>query len=68
MDDLIKALEIFDNYTDSEDIFQCEHDVLYVNINAADVSTQDIDRLEELGFTIDEDDLGIFMSFKYGSC
>lgn len=66
MKKLIEALEIFLKYGNPESPFYCEHDVLCVcGIEPKDVSKEDKDKLEALGFFIDEDG---FKSFRYGSC
>jgi hypothetical protein len=63
MKDFIKALNIFMKYLkdDSSFPFAAEHDIFYVLINQSDVSDDDIDSLDELGFFIDDDGDG----FKY---
>lgn len=69
MKDLIEALTILAKYIDPEEKWptQCEHDVLYVClVDVEDVSTEDITRLNELGFIENED--GGFKSFRFGSC
>ena len=64
MEDLIKALNIFLKYGNSEYPTNCEHDILYVNIDPEIVAPEDILELARLGFFDNEDG---FMSFKYGS-
>jgi len=69
MKDLIEALTILAKYMDPEEKWPtaCEHDVLYVcNVEAEDVSDDDLKRLKELGFSPSED--GGFQSFRFGSC
>lgn len=66
MDDLIEALHIFRKYGNPHSPFSCEHDTLYVQVEAKHVSQEDKDKLEELGFNV-EDDLGNFYSFRFGS-
>lgn len=65
MEDLIKALQIFSKYTESEHPTHCEHDILYVCVNPEEVSSEDLDTLEELSFTANED---LFISYRFGSC
>lgn len=68
MEDLIKAMNIFNKYIPDESYpTYCEHDVLRVNCNPELVSQEDIDELSELRFSADyiEND---FYSFKFGSC
>lgn len=70
MKDLIEALTILAKYIDSEERCPtyCEHDVLHVcGVNNEEVSEEDLKRLDELGFFLDEDGEG-FMSFRFGSC
>lgn len=61
---LIEALNIFLKYGDLEYPTQCEHDELTVFVDPSMVSEEDIRRLDELGFTADED---CFKSSLYGS-
>jgi DNA-binding protein YbaB len=73
MNDLIKALNIFQKYTGN--IYSpttCDHDILYVRCDPAIVSKEDKDTLEELGFFCASDmsveDVGEnFYSFRFGS-
>lgn len=67
MDDLIEALQIMRKYANPKFPFHCEHDCLYVDINSEGFSQEDLDRLDEIGFFVDEDD-GCFRSFTFGSC
>ena len=67
MEDLIEALLIFKKYTNCEYPTGCEHDVLRVYVDPADVSVGDILKLDELGFIKDEELGDCFLSFKYGS-
>jgi len=64
MKELIKALEIFDKYGAEGTI--CDHDVLYVPITQDEMSSDDIDRLNELGFIYNSDDC-FWLSHKWGS-
>ena len=67
MEDLIKALQILLKYGNPSYPTHCEHDVMYIcGIEADQVSDEDKDELDRLGFLVDEEDGG-FMSFKYGS-
>lgn len=69
MKDLIAALTILLKYGNPDHPTHCEHDVLYVcGINPEDVSPEDIKKLDELGFFINEEFEDSFASFKYGSC
>lgn len=63
MKDLIEALTILAKYMDPGEKWptHCEHDVLYVPGVRSDVSDKDLRRLDELGFTLNND--GIFESF-----
>jgi hypothetical protein len=70
MNDLIEALQLLATYMDSKRHSyptSCEHDVLYVMVDPSVVSPDDIARLEELDFHVDED-LNVFYSFRFGSC
>lgn len=81
MKELIEALQILFKYApDLTYPFHCEHDILYVLIDPADVSDEDKKRLKELGFedgnesededgeAIDNSEYeGMFYSFRYGS-
>lgn len=64
MDDLIEALSIFRKYTDSYNPTHCEHDVLIVPIDPSSVSQDDINRLEQLDFMVEEEH---FYSFRFGA-
>ena len=66
MGDLIKALQILLKYGNPDYPTCCEHDVLYVNIEADNVSEEDIEELDKLGFFVNDDNM--FSSYKYGSC
>lgn len=66
MDDLIKALQIFRKYGNPAFPTHCEHDVMYVCIPFSDVSEEDREELDRLGFFENSDDDG-FMSYKFGS-
>ena len=69
MKDLIEALTIFSKYTDTKYPTHCEHDTLYIcGVSPADVSKEDIDKLENLGFIVSEDPDDGFISFRFGSC
>lgn len=72
MDDLIKALRIFEKYM-SEDYqknypFHCEHDTLHINCDAHpdDMNPEDREFLEKDFHW--EDEYDGWISFKYGSC
>ena len=67
MKDLIEALTIFSEYTDTQWPTNCSHDVLWVDVDPSLVSKEDIKKLDELGFFADEDLEG-FSSFRFGSC
>ena len=66
LDGLIEALTIFRKYGNPSFPTHCEHDVLYVNISYSTVHIDDINRLNDLGFTKNEVDIG-FKSYRYGS-
>lgn len=67
MKDLIEALNVFLKYGNPTYPTNCSHDELYVDINPNDVSEEDKNRLDELGFFVNEELEG-FSSYKFGSC
>ncbi len=67
LDALIEALTIFRKYANPHSPTTCAHDELWIcGITPEEVSSTDTDRLETLGFIIDED-LGAFLSYRFGS-
>ena len=72
MDQLIEALQIFLKYGNPSHPTHCEHDILYVypGVTAAEMWDDDVEQLEQLGFTPDDEfgNEGAWSSFKYGSC
>jgi len=67
MENLIKALQILLKYGNPDNPTACEHDCLWIcGIDPSDVSQEDKDTLDKLGFFVDERD-NVFKSFKYGS-
>jgi hypothetical protein len=69
MDDLIKALQILRKYGNPRNPTHCEHDVLTIaEINADDVTLDDIAELEQLGFhCFEEYGERYFHSYRFGS-
>ena len=69
MEDLIKALRIFEKYCDDyhkQRPFCCDHDIIIMNgAGKYDVSPEDLVELEKLGWYPYED-FG-FCSYRYGS-
>jgi hypothetical protein len=66
MGDLIKALNIFLKYKDSYSPTHCEHDILYVvDVSYEEVSENDKEELEKLGFSWSSDDC--WCSYRFGS-
>ena len=69
MEDLIKALRIFEKYCDDhhkQRPFCCDHDIIIMNgAGKNDVSPEDLVELEKLGWYPYED-FG-FCSYRYGS-
>lgn len=63
---LIEALKLALAYENLERPFHCEHDVLYLMLDPADVSEPDLRRFESYGFS-KSDDGPYFESFNYGS-
>jgi hypothetical protein len=71
MNDLIEALQIFSKYRNPDRPTHCEHDVLFISpeISPILVSDEDINKLEELGFFVtDEDGEECFKSHRFGRC
>jgi hypothetical protein len=66
MKDLIEALLILMKHGDVASPTHCEHDELHIYPNSMDFTEDEINRLDELGFS--PNDMEGFMSFKYGSC
>lgn len=79
MEDLIKALTILLKYGNPDYPIHCSHEQMYVNIPSENVSPEDREELDKLGFFCKEthedgenwdelhDDLPGFVSYKYGS-
>ena len=72
MDDLIEALQIMKKYGNPSYTTICTHDEMYVTheINPDNVSEEDINRLEDLGFHVTDEfgsDCKQFKSYKFGS-
>ena len=69
MEDLIKALRIFEKYCDEYHLkypFCCDHDIIIMNgAGKNDVTPEDQEELHKLGWDPYED-FG-FYSFRYGS-
>lgn len=65
MKELIEALQIFLKYGDPENPTHCEHDELWIcGIDPNDVTDEDKERLDKLGFFFDGDG---FKSYRFGS-
>lgn len=68
MNDLLEAILIFSQYGNPYSPTHCEHDVLTIMIDPADVSPEHLARLEELGFDPrSEYDDAVFTSYRFGS-
>lgn len=67
MDDLIESLTILRKYDNRKFPTNCEHYVLWVNVDPSLVSDADRERLDHLGFFVDASEDG-FMSYRFGSC
>lgn len=68
LSNLIKALKIFEKYGDPDYPTHCEHDILIIcGIHPSDVSDEDKEILNSLGFFVSKEDDECFKSFKYGS-
>jgi hypothetical protein len=71
MNNLIQALQILSKYGNPKRPTHCEHDELTINpeISPINVSDEDIERLDELGFFVTVDDgEELFKSYRFGSC
>lgn len=67
MDDLIKALQIFQKYRDESRPTICDHDILIItSITEDEISHEDRKNLNDLGFDWDENE-EYWYSFKFGS-
>ena len=67
LSDLILALQILLKYGDPSYPTHCEHDKLSIcGIDPGDVSEEDKEKLEDLGFHLDAEDDG-FYSYRFGS-
>lgn len=67
MEDLIKALQIFLKYGNTEYPTSCSHDQLAImDIEKDQVSEEDVKTLDELGFFWSEGE-DCFISFRFGS-
>ena len=69
MKDLIEALTILLKYGNPDYPTHCEHDELTIcGIDPEEVSDEDIQSLDKLGFFVSADDYGrCFKSFHFGS-
>jgi hypothetical protein len=65
MEDLIKALQIFLKYGNPHNPTHCEHDVMTVCLDPVDISEEDKETLDELGFF--PSDMDSFRSYRFGS-
>ena len=70
MKELIEALTILYKYMSVETKYptQCEHEVLYVFGVDKEMSEEDTKRLEELGFSPNENYDNSWKSYRFGSC
>ena len=66
MKDLLEAIAIFAKYTDAQHPTCCEHDVLYVLVDPAQVPDIEKARLDALGFSASARDQN-FYSHRFGS-
>jgi hypothetical protein len=65
--DLIEGLTLLATAQDNDiSPLHCEHDTLHVQADASRLTRQQLDHLESLGFH-EDDDLGGFYSFRFGS-
>lgn len=66
MKDLIEALQIVAKYSDVKYPTTCEHGVMYVLVDPFDVPDEEKDKLEELGFSANEEERR-FYSRRFGA-
>ncbi len=67
MNDLIKALQIFAQYTETSCPTHCEHDILMImEVDYDEVSESDRDNLDKLGFHWSTE-YDCWISFRFGS-
>lgn len=66
MNDLIEALKIMMKRGDVKNPTHCVHDELHVYPANFDFTDDELQRLNNLGFL--PNDMGGFMSFRFGSC
>lgn len=62
---LIEAFTIAGKYSDKKYITHCMHDELWLCIDAEKVSDEDKERLDALGFFVEDEG---FKSYRHGSC
>ena len=68
LQDLIEALKIFAKYGNPKYPTHCEHDIMYVRINAESVSDEDKAELDKLGFFVNtECGDNCFSTYRFGS-
>lgn len=68
MDDLIAALTIFRKYQNRRNPTHCQHDTLMImGITKDEVTAEDQQNLDKLGFFFSEAEGGCWISFRYGS-
>ena len=65
-DEIVAAIRIFQRYGNPDRPFHCAHDILMVCISPNEVSEEDKEELDSLGFYPDFENDG-FHSFRYGS-
>lgn len=71
MDDLIEALNLVRPYMSDYGMKYptgCDHDVLWLNVDADSIPADVIARLETLSFIPSEDYSDSLISFRFGSC
>jgi hypothetical protein len=66
-DAIIRACQIFKQYSNPDYPTHCEHDELMVFVDPSVVSKEDIDELEGLGFSANREE-EYFFSYRFGSC
>lgn len=67
-DELLEALTLLRrSHPEVTSPFNCEHDTLWVSADPADFTTEELARLDEIGFFVPDSDVPGFMSYRFGS-
>lgn len=71
MDELIEALNLVRPYMDDYGVKYptgCEHDVMWLNVEADSLPADVLARLEQLSFHPSDEYAGSLISYRFGSC